>query len=70
MFLVNLDKVIYGTFKNGDIRSIDVVSDNYETAKAELKKMKKDTHMHSLQFVNTYINERPILLLQNLLKTL
>lgn len=27
-FFIIKDKIIYGTFKNGDLRSIDVITDN------------------------------------------
>jgi hypothetical protein len=29
----NIEKIIYGSFKNGEIRSIDILTDHYEIAK-------------------------------------
>ena len=31
--LIKLDKIIYGSFKNGEIRSIDILTDDYEITK-------------------------------------
>lgn len=33
ILLIMWDKIIYGTFKNGDIRTIDVLTDNEDDAR-------------------------------------
>ena len=60
--------MLYGKFSNGDIRNIDIMTDDREEIKKLLLKRKRSIHIHSLQFSNNYSNERPILILKNLMR--
>lgn len=62
------NRTIYGRFSRGDIRSLDVLTDNSESANAGLDRLKKRIHIHSLEYTNDYINERPVYQLRNFLE--
>jgi hypothetical protein len=46
---------------------LDILTDNNESADSSLNKLKKRIHIHSLEYTNDYINERPVYQLRNFL---